>query len=120
MRCYNCGSENVDQARFCEKCAAPLSAVTQGQVNDAQFPPPATRKKSVTGPLLTLVLGIGVSAVGFLIYLIGLSSAFSMDFNDPNWGSDAGMDVLGVSYIVMCIGGLIFAGGLIWLVLRSD
>ena len=43
MKCYNCGTENVDEARFCGKCGADLesvpSAKAQGQMPVQQAPP---------------------------------------------------------------------------------
>ena len=42
MKCYNCGIENVDQARFCGKCGADLesepSAKAQPQQEQPQKP----------------------------------------------------------------------------------
>ncbi len=48
MLCPNCGSENKEQAKFCENCGAPLAGVAgQGQTAQPASVPPAVGTASV-------------------------------------------------------------------------
>jgi phage shock protein PspC (stress-responsive transcriptional regulator) len=39
MKCYDCGTENVEQARFCGKCGADLESVPSAKARNQQVPP---------------------------------------------------------------------------------
>ncbi|MHA1418424.1 MAG: PspC domain-containing protein [Candidatus Heimdallarchaeaceae archaeon] len=39
MKCYNCGTENVEQARFCGKCGVDLESVPSAKAQNQQVPP---------------------------------------------------------------------------------
>ncbi len=47
MKCYNCGIENVEQARFCGKCGADLESVPSAKAQNQQVPPQQERKELV-------------------------------------------------------------------------
>jgi phage shock protein PspC (stress-responsive transcriptional regulator) len=47
MKCYDCGTENVEQAVFCGKCGANLESVPSAKAQNQQVPPQQTRKELV-------------------------------------------------------------------------
>ena len=47
MKCYNCGTENVENASFCGKCGADLESVPSAKEQNQQVPPQQERKELV-------------------------------------------------------------------------
>ena len=47
MKCYNCGTENVENASFCGKCGADLESVPSAKAQNQQAPPQQESKELV-------------------------------------------------------------------------
>ena len=47
MKCYNCGTENVENASFCGKCGTDLESVPSAKAQNQQVPPQQERKELV-------------------------------------------------------------------------
>lgn len=84
--CPKCGSENVDEARFCEKCGAVLDSV-----NDDERP------ESIETFIESTIEGISGTALpgilfGVFIIVIGLTFSTGQDFGQivGSWGESFG------------------------------
>jgi len=84
--CPKCGSENVDEARFCEKCGAVLDSI-----NDDERP------ESIETFIESTIEGISGTALpgilfGVFIIVIGLTFSTGQDFGQivGSWGEAFG------------------------------
>ena len=125
MRCFNCGMENLDKAMFCEKCGIRLvlpTIETQPQIlNTGQGKILGIVPRVALIPLLGLVMG----AFAFLFYIIGFiwagNTISNPDF-DP-FNSDSTSDAEALIFLSAALGviaALVFWGGILRMVLRSD
>ena len=71
VRCPQCGSENIDEAKFCQRCAAPLGAGV------AMAAPPVQAKKNNTMTIVIVVIVVVVALIiaGALISLYVFNNA---------------------------------------------
>lgn len=75
MKCPNCGTENVDQARFCQSCARPLGpAYSQPQAYIASQPS-QTSKAGLSGLKLAILIVVIIALLlaPIIIYTAPLS-----------------------------------------------
>ncbi len=125
MRCFNCGTENLDKAMFCERCGTrlvlpPIEAqpvvLNTGQGKILGFIP-----RVAFVPVLGLVMG----AFAYLFYTIGII-AVMREASDPNFdpfneGWSSGPQALLVIAAVLGVtAAIVFFGGVIRMVLNSD
>jgi hypothetical protein len=125
MRCFNCGMGNLDKAMFCEKCGIrlilpPIEAQTE-ILNTGQ----GKILGIVPRVALVPVLGMVIGAFAFLFYIIGFiwaaNTISNPDFNPFNGDSTSGPEALFVLAAVLgVIAALVFWGGIIRMVIRSD
>jgi TM2 domain-containing membrane protein YozV len=109
MFCSKCGGANGDQARFCEKCGAPLAAAPAVAAGSGPVPAGAMpahglpARRTVTGknPTVALVLSIFLGAFG------------AGQFYNGDWKK--GLAMLGGSLLLgPAPGGLVALAILVW------
>lgn len=124
MRCFNCGTENLDKAMFCERCGTRLTLPPI----EAQPEILNTGQGKILGiiPRVALVpfLGLLIGAFAVLFYVIGFISAANT-ITDPNYpfnsGSTSGAESMMLfSAVLGVIAAAVFWGGIIAMVLHSD
>lgn len=77
MRCHKCESENIREARFCEKCGSDLKSHTDGEARQARsFRMPAQAQK-----IGTAVVVLGVVVFGGLFIKSRLESGNAMEID---------------------------------------
>lgn len=47
MKCNNCGTENVEEGKFCGKCGADLESVPSAKAQNQQVPPQQPKQELV-------------------------------------------------------------------------
>ena len=125
MRCFNCGMENLNKAMFCEKCGTrlvlpPIEAqpevlnVSQGKILGI-----------VPRVALVPVLGLVIGAFAILFWTVGFlwaaTTISNPDFNPFNSDSTSDPEALMLlSGVLGAIAALVFWGGVIIMVLRSN
>jgi hypothetical protein len=87
MICPKCGTENVDDARFCTECGSSMDAT-----GDVRRPITRDREEQmcfgISGGVFPLIIGV-------IIVMVGVVSAFGRDFGYiiGTWGADFGMSM---------------------------
>ncbi len=83
MVCSNCGTNNPDGIRFCQKCGAALvsknNPLQESTPDPVQTPAPAKKGKGIANPLLWVILGVVVMAMMGVILALSLNGVFSRE-----------------------------------------
>jgi hypothetical protein len=66
MRCPNCGTENIDQARFCQACARPLGPAYAVMPAPAQVAQPPS--KDHTAIIVVVVIIVILAVIGAVVF----------------------------------------------------
>lgn len=126
MKCWNCGQEVADEARFCNACGAALSAEPEGAVPPTpEAPVPPTPETPVTptnggGGDASLVLKVfaGVCAAVYAVLALtripGLFRGIGSIFTNLFSGGFAGV-LLGVVSLVSTVVDVLVIVGYVWM-----
>ncbi len=74
MRCPSCGRENPHGSYFCEGCGNQIYFAKIGEVQPERATPLRRRPRNPAFYLLISLLGLGIVALGVIVYLHSTSS----------------------------------------------
>ncbi len=125
MRCFNCGMENVNKAMFCEQCGTrqvlPPIEIQLRILNVGEEKLLGIVPRVALVPFLGLVIGAFALISYFIGYISLANDVSNTDFAsfDSGWASDAGA-FFAIAAVLGVIAGVVFWGGILMMVLRSD
>lgn len=70
MYCPNCGSQNADTSRFCQRCGQTLPVITPIVQSPTPTPPVTTSTRSRSGWWLGLLVILAMAVVGVTAYVV--------------------------------------------------
>ncbi len=79
MRCPNCGTENPEDAKFCQKCSTPLVPGAQAPMGPMMAPPPQKKSNTMLIVVIVIVVVVALIVAGTLLALNALNHT-----NDQN------------------------------------